>query len=168
MRTRKNGFPWMLAAAIMLSGSETALANPPGYSFARIAVLGDSTPGGGTFVNDFEPSSIQNNGDIAFVADVSTGGEGVFLVRNGHISQLARSGNPAPGGGMFMFSAGGELGRVGFNQSGDAVFGFTLDPLSFPLGLNSGIYRFSRNNQVLSALVIPNATPAPGGGTPGS
>jgi hypothetical protein len=55
-----------------------ALAQPPIYQFVRIATLGDTPPGGGTFINDFEPWSINSSGDIAFAADLSTGGEGVF------------------------------------------------------------------------------------------
>src|SRR5437763_2755498 len=36
-------------------------------------------PGGETHVNDFEPGSINNRGQVAYGTDLSTGGEGVFI-----------------------------------------------------------------------------------------
>jgi hypothetical protein len=62
-----------------------ALAKPPGYAFAPIAFLDSSAPGGGNFTFDFEPSGINNSGEAAFTADLTTGGEGVFVGRRGQV-----------------------------------------------------------------------------------
>src|SRR5262249_1994226 len=77
-----------------------------------------------------------------------------------------RSGQPAPGGGIFATSTiANDLGRVALNDPGDVVFAFTLEPFTALTELNSGLYRFSHSHQTLSAVVVPHVTPAPGGGT---
>jgi hypothetical protein len=146
------------AGAAAASASEAAAS---AYSFTPIASLGDPAPGGGAFTFDFEPSAVNGRGDVAFVADLTSGVEGVFVTRAGRLSQLARGAEPAPGGGVFSFA---ELGRVGLDDAGDASFAFTLDPFTTPVGLNAGVYRFSKSSQALSALLRPGAA-APGGGT---
>ena len=70
-----------------------ALAQPPGYNFTHIATLGDSAPGGGKFINDFEPWSINSSGDMAFAADLDTEGEGIFISRKGQISEIMAPAN---------------------------------------------------------------------------
>jgi len=150
-----------LCLAIITLGNYTpraALAQPPIYQFVRIATLGDTPPGGGTFINDFEPWSINSSGDIAFAADLSTGGEGVFVYHKGQIIEIMRSGQSAPGGGTFN---GGVLSHIIINGKGDAAFTFTLD--DFPL---AGVYQFTRASNTLSAVMVPEVTPVPeGGGT---
>src|SRR6478752_3819238 len=79
---RPAGLPLLIVAAV-LSHPPITSGNPQGYSFKVIASLGDPAPGGGSFVNDFEPSAVQNGADVAFTADVSTGGEGVLLSATG-------------------------------------------------------------------------------------
>ena len=113
-----------------------ALAQPPEYNFTHIATLGDSAPGGGKFINDFEPWSINSSGDMAFAADLDTEGEGIFISRKGQISEIMRSGQPAPGGGTFN---GGVLSHSPINDKGDVAFTFTLG--DFPL---AGVYHFTR------------------------
>lgn len=146
---------------VCASESSRALAAPT-YSFAPIAFLDDPAPGGGNFTFDFEPYGINSNGEVGFVADLTTGGEGVFVSHQGVITQLARTGQAAPGGGTFGL---GDLGRVALTDSGDVVFAFILDPFTLPVGLNSGVYRFSRSDETPRAVLVPNVTPAPGGGT---
>jgi hypothetical protein len=161
---------WALPAAalailgMMASLTRVLAGGPGGFGFQRLATLGDPLPGpaGGTFVNDFEPGGISNQGDVAFGADVSTGGEGIFLRSHGQIRELARSGDAAPGGGTYDF---GFLGPVGLNDPGDAVFDFLLSPFSLPVGTNAGAYRYSHTNGRVTPVVIPYVTPAPGGGT---
>jgi hypothetical protein len=136
------------------------LGKPSAYSFTTIAFLGDPAPGGGNFTFDFEPSVLNNRGEVPFVADVTTGGEGVFVWLGGQLTQIMRSGQPAPGGGTFGFT---ELGRLGVNEGGDIAIPFSLEPFDFnPLAFNSGLFRFSHSTQTLSRVAGPG-TPVPGG-----
>src|SRR5262245_26964655 len=89
------GIALLLAAGLGGIKPRDAQAKPPGYTFTLIAALGDPAPGGGTFVNDFEPGGLNSQGDMAFGADASTGGEGVFLGRKDQIAELERSGEPS-------------------------------------------------------------------------
>jgi hypothetical protein len=150
-------------AGIMGAKRHSALAKPSAYNFTPIAFLDDPAPGGGNFTFDFEPSAINNRDEVPFTVDLTTGGEGVFVGLRGQFTQIMRSGQPAPGGGTFGFS---ELGRLGINEGGDIAIPFTLDTPNpaLPLGLQSGLYRFSHAHQSLSAVVVPGDS-APGGGT---
>jgi hypothetical protein len=134
------------------------------YTFQPLALLPSPAPGGGTFINDFEPDAATNRAD-AFVADVSAGGEGVFLARHGQLTQIVRSGQSAPGGGTFSTAGPPQLGRLGLNDGGDGSFAFALSPFTLPIGLNSGVYRFSGRTGAVTPVVVPGVTPVPGGGT---
>src|SRR5436305_4838104 len=79
------------------------LSGAGAISYQTLATLSLPGAAGGTFVNDFEPGGLNNHGDVAFGADASTGGEGVFLRHNGQIMELARTGGTAPGGGTYEF-----------------------------------------------------------------
>src|SRR5712691_2409861 len=70
------GVALLLAAGLVGTKPHGVSAQSEDYSFAKIASLGDKAPKGGTFVNDFEPGGLNIHGDIAFGADVSTGGKG--------------------------------------------------------------------------------------------
>jgi len=96
----------LIVGLLAASAPRVTLAQSPAYHFTSIATLNEPAPGGGNFINDFEPWSINSSGDIAFVADLSTGGEGIFVDRDGQKSQIMRTGQSAPGGGTF---AGGSL-----------------------------------------------------------
>ncbi len=135
------------------------------YSFTKVATLGDAAPGteGGVHEGDFEPYAINERGEVAFASDLSTGGEGLFVGHPGHLTQLMRAGEPAPGGGTF--GGFGVFGTFGFNNSGDAAFCFGLDPFTTPLGANAGVYRYSHITRAVSAILVPYVTAAPGGGT---
>jgi hypothetical protein len=149
-----------------------ALAQPAGYVFTPIAFIPGPAPGGGSFINDFEPNAINDPSELAFVADVDTGGEGIFLGSPGEpLTQIVRTGQAAPGGGTF---ASLELGHAARNNGGDGAFAFTLETTAFPcpgadfacpIGLNSGVYRFSGQTGVVTPVVVPGVTPVPGGGT---
>jgi hypothetical protein len=145
----------LLAVALV----PVALGDPSAYSFATIAFFEDLAPGGGNFTFDFEPTAINNRGEVPFTADVTTGGEGVFIARQGQLTQIMRSGQPAPGGGTFGPT---ELGRLGINAGGDIAIPFSLEPFTGPV-FNSGLFRFSHSTQTLSAVAQPG-TPVPGGG----
>lgn len=138
----------------------------PKYTYTPIAFLGGSAPGGGSFIFDFEPSAVNDRGEVAFTADLSPDGvndigEGTFVGTPGHIVDVARVGQAAPrGAGAFIF----ELGRVGLNNRGDVSFAFAMNPFTVPIGLNAGVYRQLHNSSNLEALLTPG-DPAPGGGT---
>src|SRR5437867_3006132 len=138
-------------------------AAPGAAPFTRIANLGDPAPGGGTFAAgvDFEPYAINSSGKLGFAADMSTGGEGVFTGRAGALTQVARSGLPAPGGGTF--GGFGVFGNVGLNENGDVAFSFGLEPFALPIGLGAGVYRRSAATGTLQAAVVPGVTLAPDG-----
>ena len=75
-----------LTAAVavpVVAGTGGAAISAGGYTFTEVTALGQPAPGGGTFVNDFEPSAINSSGALGFTADVSTGGEGVFIAKGG-------------------------------------------------------------------------------------
>jgi hypothetical protein len=134
------------------------------YNLRPVAFLGDPAPGGGEFTIDFEPSVINDSGEVAFTAHIDTSGdEGVFVAKGGAISQLMRAGLPAPGG--FTFGAG-ELGRLGVNDGGDVAAGCSLNPFdpAAPSGVPGGVFRFADSTGVLSPVEVPGAA-SPGGGT---
>jgi hypothetical protein len=139
----------------------TALAKPSGYSFTTIAFLDNPAPGGGTFTFDFEPSAINNRGEIPFTADVTADGEeGVFLSSGGQLTQILRAGQPAPGGSTFGPI---EFGRLGVNDDGDIAIPFSLEPFdSSSPAPNAGLFRFSHSAQTLSRVAGPG-TLVPGG-----
>jgi hypothetical protein len=139
------------------------------FAFTPLAFLGDAAPGGGAFSNDFEPYGVNNRGELSFGADLNVGGsppppgsnEGVFVMRGGELSQLARFGEPAPGGGTFgpFF-----LGTIPINAAGEVAFVFQLNPVTPALGINAGLYRFSPTTNAVTAVVVPGSTPIPTGG----
>jgi hypothetical protein len=152
-----------LATALVLADSARAgNVAVRGYSFTPLAFLGDSAPGGGTFTFDFEPTAINDRGEVAFTADVTTGGEGVFVAHGGRIEQLTRSGLAAPGGGTM--SDQGELGRLGLDDGGDVAVPFFLAPFAAPCTFQSGLYRSSHSTGTLTPVAVPGMA-APGGGT---
>jgi hypothetical protein len=158
----------LMPAAVLLVAALVAPAKvgatPSGYGFSELAALGDPAPGGGSFMNDFEPSAINDSGQVAFTADLDPAGdEGVFVADGGQISQLVRAGLPGPSGVTF---GPFELGRLGQNDGGDVALSFFLQPFdpTLPTGVNGGVFRFSHATSALTGVEIPG-TPAPGGGT---
>jgi hypothetical protein len=164
---------------LIVAGIPKASADQPGYTFQKIATLATPctpAPGGGFFQFDFEPWGINSRGDLAFAADFTntnalpcgagnpSDGEGVFLWRNGQLSQVTRNGLAAPGGGTF---AGGVFAYTSINDPGDVAFVYGLDPL-FPPELEgfpkAGLYRFSQTGHTFSSVVVPGVTPSPGFG----
>jgi hypothetical protein len=149
----------LLGLLVVVPG--TAMA--AGYTFKAVAVIGAPAPGGGKFTNDFEPSRLNNRGELAFTTDLTDHQqEGVFLATGGQILPIMRYGQPAPGGGTF---GAAEFGYLGLNDAGDMALPFSLEPATTPLGVNVGLYRWSHATQTLTPVLVPGVTPAPGGGT---
>ncbi len=150
----------VMAGGLMGTTPDAARADGSGYTFKELGTIVGAAPGGGNFVNDFEPYAINAGGNTAFVADVDTGGEGIFVSRQGQISQITRAGQPVPGvNATFEI---GALGHTPLNNSGDGAFIYILDPNNFlPFGVNAGLFRFSLRNQTPAAVVVPGVTKAP-------
>src|SRR5437016_6307698 len=79
-----------LAGLISLAAApDNVLAADPAYAFRVVTTLGDPAPGGGAFTADFEPSALNNRGQLAFTADLAVPGdqgefhEGLFLAGGG-------------------------------------------------------------------------------------
>src|ERR1043165_5307806 len=70
-------------AVVLPAASGASAARAGGDRVSSAAFFGDPAPGGGQFTFDFEPSAINERADVAFTADVTTGGEGVFVARHG-------------------------------------------------------------------------------------
>ncbi len=128
--------------------------------FTPLATLGEPVPGGGgiLFVNDFEPCRINARGQIAYGADISSGGEGVFLLGNKRTSILALSGAQAPDGATY---GGGFLAPISINDAGDEVFPFLREPSGPFAGVNAGLYGYAHTTGAVTALVLPG-DPIPG------
>src|SRR5207244_10846218 len=88
--------PTKITALLLVTVAVTGILRTPlladhiSYSFTKVATLGDPAPGpeGGMHVGDFEPDNINDEGEVAFVSDLSTGNEGVFVGKPGHVKQL--------------------------------------------------------------------------------
>jgi hypothetical protein len=152
----------LFAITLMLS---PAYAAPGGYSLTLLGTIPGPAPGGGNYTFDFEPWDINNRGEVSFCADLDAGsgdfGEGAFIGTPGKpLAQIARAGQPAPGGGKLLYCQG----PPSINDGGDVGAAFGLDPFVAPAGLNVGVYRFSHQTGKLSAVVVPDITPAPPSG----
>src|SRR6516162_4446398 len=160
----------LLAFGLIASAPRADYAIPEGYTFTRLAIVPGPGPGTESFVDDFEPHAINAAGNVAFAADLMGGGsnigEGVFASRAGKLLQIMSPGDPAPGGHNFSSSEeSGVLGMTPLNNPGAGAFAYILDTWdpATPLGLNSGLYRFSLNVPRPSAVVVPGVTPSPTG-----
>ncbi len=150
-----------LAACAFLS--QAVQAQSPQYNIALVEALGDPTPGGGAFSADFEPTRLNNRGQLAFTAEPAVAGnEGVFIADDAGLTEVMRWGDAAPGGGTF---AAGELGDLGLNDRGDVALTFQLEPAQFDPFIHGGVYYYSARRGLLFPVLIPGVTPAPDGGT---
>jgi len=157
------GTPASRRAATVLSKKDQRWEH---WKFEKIASLGDPAPGGGSFTKGFSPVGLNNRSDLAFIAGVSIERPGLFLWRRGAglpPELLARSGEPAPGGGIFD----GDIPGYSINDSGEAAFAFELKSLNVqrPKDLaTEGLFRYSPADRKLKPVVIPGVTVAPGFG----
>src|SRR5258708_7252523 len=125
--TKINSLALTLATVIGIAiASGSAFGSDPPYTFKAITTIGSPAPGGGVFGNDFEPTGLNNRGQLAFTAEPDAPfEEGIFLAGSGGIQQIMRFGQSAPGGGTFSAA---ELGVIGLNDVGDGAFAFSLVP----------------------------------------
>ena len=85
--------------------------------FTLIARDGDPAPGGGNFSLLFPDPRfgpvINNNGDVAFASELSTGGRGVFLYHQGTLTRIAGPGDPSPDGSTFFTADAPSINAFG-------------------------------------------------------
>jgi hypothetical protein len=155
-----------LLVAAVGGRSPDVWADREGFEFTPLVFLGDPTPGGDTFLDVFESNRINNRGDVLFGSNVTAVEEqGLFLLRKGVLSQIARVGEPAPGGGEF---GPGFLAPTTLNDYGDVGFVYLREPFRFPpegppFGVNAGVYRFSQSTHTVAPVMRPGATLHPAG-----
>ena len=112
---------------------------------------GDLAPGGGTFTNVRDPS-LNDAGAVALRGMLGSTTAGIFLRSpTGQLTTVARTDDPAPGGGLFR-----SFGHPAMNNLGVIAFTARMDDLS------EGIFRFS--NGTIAALARTGDLPL-GGGT---
>jgi hypothetical protein len=100
--------------------------------FVLIARDGAPAPGGGAFSLLFPDPRfgpvINNNGDVAFASDLSTGGRAVYLFHQGSVTRIAGPGDPSPDGSIFLtadaptINASGQVAFSGETGKGFGVF----------------------------------------------
>jgi len=79
-------------------------------SIVKVAAVGDPSPIGGTFAA-VGPGSLNNDNMVVFLASpTGTTNSNVFRWNNGVITNIAKIGDPAPGGGTFMLLGTESLG----------------------------------------------------------
>ena len=133
--------------AVVSGTAGNAVADPKRFVITPLAFLGDQTPGGEKFFGVFESNVINNRGDVLFGSNVTTeDAAAVFLLRRRVTSEIARTGEPAPGHPRGVFVSPGFLSPITLNERGDVAFVFLLEPFKIgesPAGLPAGVYRFS-------------------------
>jgi len=150
-----------LSAALVFAISPgTVHASESGYDYAVLLTSGDPVAGGDTFGTGFETWSFNDRGQLAFdVGLVPSGAVGVFRYDRGRVQEIVRSGQPAPGGGAFVFPT-----TMSMNQSGDVAFTEVLTPTgSLPRGVNWGVYAYSPRTGAVRAVLAPGVSQAPNG-----
>jgi hypothetical protein len=83
--------PWIvlvLASAVILAGRPAGYGQPA-ITIRPVALVGDTTPSGGTFVKFDDRPNINENGDVLFHASVAGGKaeRGIFLASQGTLSR---------------------------------------------------------------------------------
>jgi hypothetical protein len=86
-----------------------------------------------------------------FVANLSTGGSGLFLASTGTITKIIASGDAFPDGGVFSFASGPSI-----NDAGQIAFG----GISNGSAKDGGVFLFSAGNLT---VLVPRTTALPNG-----
>jgi hypothetical protein len=106
--------------ATTTGGASALLVGAPGGPLAKVARVGEPSPGGGTFAS-FAWPSFNNNSAIAFVATVTGGPNGVFVGSPASAPvALALDGGAAPSGGTYSIPSARP--DVLINDQGDVLF----------------------------------------------
>jgi hypothetical protein len=141
-----SGFDTQAAGLYMVANGQLTMPVPDSASI----------PGGPGIFGTISSNSINDHGDIAFLAQAFPVPNGMFLLSNGQFATIARAGDPAPGGGTFDLGFPDQrLGPIVSND-GDVVFGDDLNTGS------RTIFLYSKGT--LTKLVGPG-DPSPDGST---
>jgi len=150
-----------------LLGSVTALLSAES-NLTMIVTTDDPAPdGNGRFAADFESPAININGEVAFSAGLkSTSGggrdnRGIFLANGTGITQIARGGQPVPGGnGVFRSSPLSMSFAPLLNDAGEVAFWAELSNTSGGTKDNEGVFRGNRNGLL---QIVRKGQSTPGG-----
>ncbi len=124
-----------------------------------VAEQGKPAPGGGVFLpHGFELGDTNARGDVAFVANVEEG-QGLFVAGHDGAREVARSGQTLAGIPLGM----GSHGVVAIRDSGEVAVPWILGDALGP-ETRAALFRVDARGKAL-AVVRPDLTPAPGGGT---
>jgi hypothetical protein len=144
---------------VLFTGTTSTGANlllgAAGGTPVKIARVGDTSPGGGTFAS-FATPSLNNSGEVAFMATVTGGPSGIFIGSTASAPvALALDGSPSPAGGNFSITV--LHPDVVINDQHDVFFMATLSGGASDSGL------FIRRGAAgpLQTLVV-QGQPAPG------
>lgn len=130
-------------------------------SVVEIARRGEAAPGGGVLdLLDVSTPTFNDFGQIAFVAGLANVvggaflGEAVLLGDGGALTEVARSGNAAPGGGTLS-----GLSHALVNAAGQVAFAATLSGVGG--GFPAGIFRRDVGGALVA--IVRTGQPAPDG-----
>ncbi len=118
-----------------LSEGEGVFVRPSGGPIATAARTGDASPGGGTFLRFFDLSTVNAAGDVAFIAQVDGGPDGVFVYDTSAdtVFTVALVGDATGGGKTFCSFVNVALGgtdRVAFQTVIETSCGVSHDATS--------------------------------------
>lgn len=146
-------------ATITGSGPASGIFLYSGGKVTAVALAGQSGPGG-TFVGFKQPPAINNNGNVAFTANIldpstGTSGQALLLYSGGSMTRIAATGQPAIG------TAGGVMSDLSAPSINDAnAIGFNALALGIPItdGQARVYYLYSGGS---TNLVVMAGQPAP-------
>lgn len=90
-----------------------------------VALRNQEMPNGGTLASITSRRGLNNDGDVAFLADIDSAtpdDRGVFVGSGDGLSQYARVGQQLPGDGGGTLTGGNRFSGLRFNNSGHAIF----------------------------------------------
>jgi len=160
------GIAWFpLALCLIGAGLEDASA----AQTATLVLTGNAAPdGNGTFSDFGIIQTLNANGEVAFVCDFtgtqnpSTDSSGICLASTKSITQLVRTGDPAPdGNGIFKYFAYdfNHHQRVVLNDNGKVAFAANLTGTAGGSTDNFGLFGASALGGVKQFVRIPDAAP---------
>jgi hypothetical protein len=153
----------LLALSVGLLLAPPSPASASGHTVTKIAIAGEVAPdtGGALHDNSFFSVVLNDEGEVAFLNDLTGGGPGwgLFLYGPGGSAGLSLEGDTAPetGGGSYFLPGG----FTSVNDDGEASF------MAVALGgsATSGIFLDSGGGADLAVVVAGQSAPGTGGGT---